>query len=312
MQKNKIVIIAGTTASGKSALSLDIAKEFDSVIINADSMQIYKDTPILSACPSPEDKKVAPHFLYEIYDAEYESSIADWLKLATTEIQNAWRNKKLPILVGGTGMYINAIINGMSKIPNTPDEIKEKVSTLIKKVGINEVYKILSEKAPIAKEKLSENDTTRVRRAYEVLLDTGKSIFTWQEEGNVKPLPEAEFIVIKIIPSVEETNERCYQRFDLMIEQGAIEEAIRLHKKNLNPDSPAMKAIGVKEFIQYINQEISLDEAIELSKIHTRQYAKKQRTWFNNQINADITIKTLYKNDKNILQNIKKLLHKGS
>ena len=312
MQENLVIVIGGSTASGKSALALELAQEFEGVVINADSMQVYKDTPILSANPTAEEKAKAPHKLYEIYDADKRGNVSEWLTLATKEIRIAWKDKKTPILVGGTGMYIHSLLEGISPIPETKNETRTKVAKFLEEIGTQELHKKLKEVDPKSANKLSPNDTTRIRRAYEVWLDTGKSISDWHNEKNIKALPEATFFTIKIVPSAQEVDEKCFERFEKMIEKGALEEVKKLKEKNLDLDLPAMKAIGIPELSSYLDGEISLEEAINLGKLRTRQYAKRQRTWFANKLSANLTIDNYYKNDKFIMMNIKKLLHKCS
>lgn len=308
---NLVIVIGGSTASGKSALSMDIAKAFYGIIINADSMQVYKDTPILAAAPSEEDKKQVPHKLYEIFESSKHSTVSEWLKLAVDEIRKAWAEKKIPVIVGGSGMYIDILINGMTPIPETSAKTKNEVSNLLSKIGAEGIHQILKEKDPESAKKLNPTDTTRVRRAYEVLLDTGKSITEWHKEPNIEALNEANFFVIKIIPSVEEIDEKCFWRFDRMIEAGALEEADKIRSKNLSKELPAMKALGVPELIDYLEGKTTLSEALELAKIHTRQYAKRQRTWFNNKLKADIILKNCYISDKKFIEQLKKVLHKS-
>ncbi|MDD4555897.1 MAG: tRNA (adenosine(37)-N6)-dimethylallyltransferase MiaA [Alphaproteobacteria bacterium] len=312
MQENLVIAIGGSTASGKSTLALDLAQALNGVIINADSMQVYRDTPILSANPTTEDRAKAPHVLYEIYDADKHGNVSEWLILAKEEIEKAWQQKKMPILVGGTGMYLHSLINGMSPIPETSQATKEKVSKLLEEIGTQALHKKLAEVDPSSAKKLSPNDSTRVRRAYEVWLDTKKPISKWHEEENIKILPEAKFFTIKIVPSAEEVDEKCYERFEKMITLGALEEVKKLKAKKLNKNLPAMKAIGIPELSSFLEGEISLEEAINLGKLRTRQYAKRQRTWFANKLDANLTIDNYYKNDKFIIMNIKKLLHKSS
>lgn len=310
MQKNLVIVIGGSTGSGKSSLAMDLAIELDGIIINADSMQVYKDTPIISACPSFEDKQKIPHFLYEIFESNHHGNVWEWIKLATFEIKKAWEQNKIPIIVGGTGMYIDSLINGMSPIPQTSSKTKEYVANIFQNQGIKKAYELLQEVDEKTAEKTAENDTTRIRRALEVFYDTKTPISTWHKTENVKPLPQANFFKIKITPPAEEVDQKCYQRFDKMIEDGAIFEAQNIKQKNLNPEFPAMKALGIVELIDFLDDKISLKEALDLSKIRTRQYAKRQRTWFNNKFNANIDISHCYKTSKNIIENIKKLLHK--
>jgi len=307
MKKN-IIIIAGPTASGKSSLAIDVAKITNGVIVNADSMQVYKDTPIISACPDKNDKQEVEHRLYEIYDSSHHGTVNQWLERVKTEIEDIWLQGKTPVVTGGTGMYINILINGMSPIPETPEKIKLETLNLIEEIGINELHKKLCIIDPVIGDKLEPNDTTRVRRAYEVFSSTGKSLSDWHKEDQIKIFDNAKFYVIKILPEREELYQRCNLRFDLMLEKNALNEIIELNKKKLNKNLPAMKAIGVPPLLDFINGKISKEEAIEKGKTQTRQYAKRQNTWFKNQLKADIIIKQCYKGEKNIIKNIVNML----
>lgn len=308
MSKQKLVIIAGPTASGKSKLALDVASVLNGVVINADSMQVYKNTPILSACPSLEDKKVVPHRLYQIWDASVNGSVVDWLNLATEEIKKTWDGDKLPVVVGGTGFYIDNLLNGSTPIPETSKETKEKVKNLISQYGINYLHDELKKFDPEIAHKLSENDVTRVRRAWEVFYDTGKTLTEWYHAPLIKKLNNVDTFVIKIIPQKQELDKRCFLRFDQMMEKGALQEVENLMKLNLEPNLPAMKALGVPELMAYLKNEISLDEAISLGKLHTRQYAKRQKTWFNNKLSADFVLDCCYSNQSFLIDNVIKFV----
>lgn len=291
----QVVIVAGPTASGKSALSLDIAEVCGGVIINADSMQVYKGMPVISACPSAEDKARVGHFLYEIYEPEINGTVVDWLKLAVGEISNAWERGMLPVVVGGTGLYLHNLINGTTPIPETSPEIHAKVQKALAEKGVNQLHTELARFDAESALKLSPNDTTRVSRAFEVYLQTGIPLSEWHKKPMVKKLPEAEFKVVKINPPKEELDARCYQRFDKMLQAGALDEVRNLAAKNLPDNLPAMKALGVPELLSYIKGEISFEEAVKLGKLHTRQYAKRQRTWFNGKLKADFTLNECYR-----------------
>lgn len=290
-----VSIIAGPTASGKSALAVDVAKEINGVVVNADSMQIYKYMPILSAVPSDEEKKGILHRLYEVFEPSKNGSVADWLNLAVAEIKNIWAEGKTPVLVGGTGLYIDNLINGTTPIPETNSEIRHQVRKLCADIGSQGIHDILKDCDKETAERLSPNDTTRVCRAYEVWLDTGVKLSDWHKMPMLKKLPEAKFEITKILPSQAELDERCFSRFEKMIEQGALEEARFLYSQNLDRKLPAMRALGLPELLDFLDGKTSLEEAIELAKLHTRQYAKRQRTWFANKLNADIMLSECYK-----------------
>lgn len=279
-----VVVIAGPTASGKSGLALDLAQRYNGVVINADSMQIYKGTPIISAAPTDEDRKKAEHLLYEIFEPADRGSVAEWLKLAVEAIRQTQSKKKLPIVVGGTGFYIESLIAGISPIPETAAVVKQQVGNLYKTGGVAAVYARLLKEDPKGADKVNPNDATRVRRALEIFIDTKKSITDWFREPLIKALPEAGFQVLPLLPSLLELEEKCAKRFDLMMQAGALEEVEKLLALGLDEDLPAMKAIGVPELGAYLAEKISLEEAVALAKLHTRQYAKRQLTWFRNRL----------------------------
>ena len=307
MSENRVIIIAGPTASGKSALAVDVAKAIGGVVVNCDSMQVYKGMPILSACPTAEDKAEVEHTLFEIYEPSFNGNVVDWLERAVAEIKNIWRKEKIPVVVGGTGLYIDNLVNGTTPIPETSAKVREEVAQMLKEHGSVFVYEKLKSVDLESVEKLNPNDTTRVRRAYEVWLDTGIKLSDWHQKPMIKKLPEAEFFIIKICPSADELDERCYIRFDKMINEGAVQEVQRLLELHLPNTLPAMKALGVPELVRYLKGECSLEQAVEEAKLHTRQYAKRQRTWFKNKLKADMELNCCYAGDcTDILQRIER------
>ncbi len=281
LNNNTVIIVAGPTASGKSALAIDLALRYGGEIVNADSMQVYAGTSIISAAPSEEEKKMVPHYLYEIYPPSKNGTVVEWLKLAVAQIKEIWAKGKLPVVVGGTGLYIDNLINGTTPIPEPSADVREQVKK------IDKIYAWLQENDAKAAQMLNAADKTRVRRAAEIFLQTGKSIAEWYKEPMVKYLPEADFKVIKILPPAKDLDERCYARFDKMIEQGALEEVRSLLDLRLPENLPVMKMLGVPELAMFLLGESSFEEAVALAKLHTRQYAKRQRTWFRNKLNAE-------------------------
>ena len=277
-----VVVIGGPTASGKSGLALEVAKKYNGVVINADAMQVYQSIPIITAVPSPEDKKQVLHLLYEIYPPSQRGNVADWLNKATTAIRDTWAEKKLPVVVGGTGFYIESLIKGVSPIPETNSEVKQQVADIIGQKGAEGAYDYLQKIDASGAQMVKPQDTTRIRRALEIKLNTGQSINEWFQKHLVKTLPEADFAMIKLLPSLSELEEKCSRRFDIMMEQGALDEVKNLLDRHLSDDLPAMKAIGVPELGDYIRGKTDLNQAISLAKLHTRQYAKRQLTWFRN------------------------------
>ena len=302
MSQNKIIIIAGPTASGKSALAIDVAKAFNGVVINSDSMQVYKHMPIITACPDKKEKELIEHRLFEIYEPDVKGNVVDWLNLAVNEIKSVWAQNKTPVIVGGTGLYIDNLINGTTPIPETPTEIRQKTASLLQEKGPHflhqELEKIDSESAA----KISHNDITRLSRALEVFEHTKIPLSVWHKKPMLKKLPEADFFVIKICPTAEELDARCYLRFDKMIEAGALDEIRFLNSLNLNDNLPAMRALGVPELLEFVRGNTSIEVAIENAKLHTRQYAKRQRTWFKNKLKADFEITECYKGDFTLIR----------
>ena len=295
MSENKVIVIAGPTASGKSALAIDVALVVNGVVVNADSMQVYKDMPVISAVPSAEDREKADHRLYEIYDPSYRGNVVDWLKKAVFEIENIQKEGKTPVVVGGTGLYLENLIKGTTPIPETPEKIRKNVERLFEKKGKEFVFQKLQEVDKETAEKLSQNDTSRIKRAYEVYLHTDIPISEWHRKPLIKYLPQTKFFIIKICPSTEELDKLSYQRFDKMLKEGALDEVQRLYERGLDLNLPAMKALGVPELVGYLTGHLSLRLASQNAKLHTRQYAKRQRTWFKNRLKADFEIKECYK-----------------
>ncbi len=290
MQENRVVVIAGPTASGKSALAVDIAEQINGVVINADSMQVYKDMPIITAAPSAQDKARVPHKLFEIYDLQFRGNVVDWLTRAAEEIRNTWKEGKMPVVVGGTGLYIDNLINGTTPIPETPDKIRAHVQQLIDDGQLGFIVEELKKCDPKTAQKLNPNDVSRIKRAYEVYLHTKKPISVWHKEPLINYLPEAKYFVIKICPSVEELDQRAFDRFDEMVKAGVIDEVQKLFKLKLSPNLPSMKALGVPELMDYFKGRANVYVAVQNAKLHTRQYAKRQRTWFKNRLQADFCL----------------------
>jgi len=274
----KIILLAGPTASGKSKLAIQLTKKLKGEIINADSMQIYKEFSILSSRPSNKEIKKAKHHLYGIISVKKYFSAGDWLKLAKSKIKQCHKNKKTPIIVGGTGLYFNTITKGISKIPSIDIKTRNKVRSLFKKLGYKEFYKKLVNVDPKVKNRILPTDSQRTQRAYEVILKTKKSLFDWTMNT------QSDFINFEIkkifidIPR-EELLKKISQRTELMFKNKCIEEVKKFNSFKLNKSLSANKLIGVQEINAYLQGSISLDECKELINIKTRQYAKRQNTW---------------------------------
>ncbi len=289
MAQKKVLILFGPTASGKSNIALKISANVKATIINADSMQVYKNLRILTSRPSEEDEKKFSHRLYGIMDGAENCSVASWLELAKEEIQISWNQNTLPILVGGTGMYLKSLMEGISEIPSIPDSIKLETEEVLKNKGLEYLYKRLveSNKQTV----INKQDKQRIIRAFNVLKSTGKSIEEWQKV-NKKILEDVDFEIY--LPPIERENlyKTSEERFDEMFEKGAVEEVQGLLEQNIDVNCSVMKAIGVREIQGYLNNEISEEACINLTKKNTRNYIKRQLTWIrSNNISSNIDIK---------------------
>lgn len=305
MQKNPVLVIAGPTASGKSALAAEVAYALNGVVLNCDSMQIYKDIPIIAAAPTEAEKKLAEHRLFEIYDCDKRGNVVDWLNLCVAEIRKLWAENRLPVVVGGTGFYAEALLKGVTPIPETPAEIRKQLQDRLHRDRLENLYVELQQKDVEIAAKLNPNDKTRIIRALEVIEATGIKLSEWYRKPLIQKLPEADFITVKIMPSLEVIATRCCLRLDKMVnELGVLAEIERLLTKGTDENMPAMKALGVPELSLFIKGQLSLDEALSLAKIHTRQYAKRQRTWLKNKMPADIIFENVYSGQKDYLQQI--------
>ena len=308
MALRKVVVIAGPTASGKSQLAVDVARACRGVVINADSMQVYPDTPVLSAIPSAAERGGIEHCLYGVFPSSKNGTVVEWLVLAAGEIRRIWSEGKLPVVCGGTGLYIDNLINGTTPIPEAEPEVRHKVAEAAAAEGIPALHARLSTVDAVTADRLSPNDSTRVKRALEVFYQTGVPLSVWHRRPMVQKLPEAEFVTLKILPPMAELDERCVRRFDKMMAAGALDEVRRLKAMNLPASLPAMKALGVPELLDFLNGVRSLEEAVGLAKLHTRQYAKRQRTWFKNKLAADVVWDACYQGAENIIFDVKKRL----
>jgi tRNA dimethylallyltransferase len=279
------VLIAGPTASGKSALALELARRHGGVILNADSMQVYRELRILSARPDAGEEAQAPHRLYGHIAASERYSVARWREDAKEALGAAWRDGQLPIVIGGTGLYFKALTDGLSSIPPIPSDLRAAIEARADADGVPALHAALEKLDPESVARLAPLDRTRVLRALEVVEATGRSIGAWQRETGAPPLVDAA-LVRRIVLEPERTvlYERIGRRFDGMVEAGGIAEAEALIAQGLNPALPAMKAIGIREFGAHLAGELTLDEAIERAKMETRRYAKRQGTWFRNQM----------------------------
>lgn len=289
-----VLVIAGPTASGKSGLALDAAEAFGGIIINADSMQVYAELSILTARPSAADEARAPHRLFGILPASEACSAARWQGLAVAEMEAAWRGDRLPILTGGTGFYIRAMIEGLSEIPPVPAEVRAEVQELRAEIGEAAFHARLADVDAAAGRRLPPGDRQRVLRAFEVYLATGRTLTDWHAGAPVTPVPGARYLTIVLDPPRQVLNAASDARFDAMMAAGALDEAAALKALHLDPALPAMKALGVPELMAHLAAELPLAEAIAAAKQATRQFAKRQQSWFRNQIEPEIRVDAQY------------------
>ena len=279
-----ILVIAGPTASGKSALAMDLAAEFNGVIINADSMQVYKELRILTARPSKADEDRVPHRLYGAVSASEPCSVGHWRDLAAREVADVHAAGCLPVITGGTGMYLRALMHGLAAIPLVPTDIRREVQGLYDAEGGESALQALAEADPETASRLSPGDRQRVIRALEVYRATDQPLSYWLAEGNQGALTNVAFQALVLQPPREALYEHINERFIQMMDQGALDEVQALLVLGLDPELPAMKAVGVRELGGYLDGKVPLDDAIAEAQQASRNYAKRQLTWFRNQI----------------------------
>jgi tRNA dimethylallyltransferase len=279
-----VVLIAGPTASGKSALALALAEKHDGVVINADSMQVYRDLRIITARPTEEEEARAPHRLYGHVDAAVNYSTGQWCRDVAAVLDEARATNKLPIIIGGTGLYFSALTKGLSAVPPIPDDIRERIRARVATDGVEAMHAELVLRDPETAARITVRDRARVTRALEVVEATGRTLTEWHKDGLPAILDGTSAAKVFLTCEREPLVERISRRFDAMLEAGALDEVARLAARGLNPLLPAMKAHGVPWLIRHLRGEITLAEAAEGGKMDTRRYAKRQHTWFRNQL----------------------------
>ena len=283
-QVGEAVLIAGPTASGKSALALELALSAGGAIINADSMQVYRDLRIITARPTPADEALVPHHLYGHVDAAVNFSAGAWVSDAAKALEAAQAEGRLPIFIGGTGLYFKALTAGLSVVPPIPAEVREDVRARLERNGVEALHAELAARDPRAAERLNLRDRTRIARALEVIEATGRSLLDWHQEGQPPLLPKDSFRAVFLAPERDELYARIDARFDAMLGAGALNEVERLAARHLDPLLPAMKAHGVPALIRHLRGELSLEGAAAIGRADTRHYAKRQFTWFRHQL----------------------------
>jgi len=276
------VLIAGPTASGKSAAALELAEQIGGVVINADSMQVYREAPILTAQPSEADKARVPHLLYGHISAREVYSVGRWRDDAAKALAGAKAMKRVPIFVGGTGMYFMALTEGLADIPPTPPEIREAARALLDDIGVEALHARLTDRDPVTASRLRPSDPQRVLRAFEVFEATGRPLVEWQETPSAPLLKDARLAAFVLDPPRPELRARIAARFEAMLEEGGLDEARAL--EGLDPALPAAKLLGLRPLQALAAGTLTRAEALDGAITATRQFAKRQMTWFRNRM----------------------------
>lgn len=289
LEAGRYVMICGPTAAGKSGAALALAERWGGTVINADSMQLYRDLRVVTARPDAADEALVPHRLYGVVDGGERASVAAWLEMLAREVETARRAGSLPIVVGGTGMYLQAALQGIAPIPDVPKEIHRACLDELAVLGGAAFRAALAARDPETASRLFDGDSQRLVRAMGVVRATGRPISAWQSdphEGALDGVP----LCLAVMPPREDTYRRIDQRFVTMMEEGAVEEVVMLAARGLDPSLPVMKAIGVREIMAMQGGEISRERAVELASRDSRRYAKRQMTWIRNNYTSQMTI----------------------
>lgn len=284
-----VLIIGGPTAGGKSGLALALARARNGVVINADSLQLYQGLPILTAQPPEGDKKEIPHRLYACLSPDDACSAARWRGMALAEIGSAIGEKRLPIVVGGTGFYLKALIEGLSPIPDVPPEFRDRAIRRQKELGNPAFHAALKDSDPQTAALLDPLNTQRVIRAWEVLEATGKGLAEWQKIPPAPPPAHLRFISVMLVPPRDQLYKNCNDRFSKMLVNGALAEAQAFRAARITP-SPLENALGYREICEHLDGKISREDALKSACQSTRHYAKRQTTWFRHQLKADLSL----------------------
>ncbi len=285
-----VLIVTGPTAGGKSGLALELAERLGGWIINADSMQVYRDLRVLTARPDAADEARVPHRLFGVLGAEERCSVGRWLDMAVAEIGAARAAGRLPILVGGTGMYLRALTEGLAPVPEVPATTTAEAAALYDTLGGVAFAEVLAERDPAAAEALPPGDRQRLIRAYAVARATGRTLADWQNEAPAGPSVAAQFTTVLVLPPRDVLYAACDARFTMMLDGGAMDEVRALLARGLDPSLPALRAVGVRELGAVIQGEMILDQAADKARQATRNYAKRQLTWFRHQLAPDLTL----------------------
>ena len=283
-ENSKAVLIAGPTASGKSALALAHAEIHRGVIVNADSMQVYRDLRVLTARPTPQEEARVPHRLYGHVDAAVNFSAGAWVADAAKMLAEARARNRLPIFTGGSGLYFKALTRGLSAMPPIPPDVREDVRARLARDGVEALHAALMQRDPASAERLKPRDKIRIARALEVVEATGRSLTDWHRDGLPPLLPPGQFTGVFLAPDRDQLYARIDARFDAMLQAGALDEVAALAARQLDPLLPAMKAHGMPALLRHLAGEITLEQAAVIGRADTRHYAKRQFTWFRHQL----------------------------
>ncbi len=290
--KTPVVVVAGPTGSGKSALALAIAERHGGTIVNADSMQVYRELRVLTARPDEAALARAPHALYGVIPAAERCSAGRWRALALEAIAAAHDAGRLPVVVGGTGLYLDALARGLAPIPPIPEAVRRSVHDLVAEIGVEAAHARLAARDPVTAARLSATDAQRIARALEVLEVTGRTLSDWQTDGQAEDV-RLDIFTLLIDPPREALYAACDARHERMISAGAVDEVRSLSALGLDPALPAMKALGVRELAAFVAGRTTLAAACAAGQKATRNYAKRQMTWFRNRVAPDLTIPSL-------------------
>lgn len=289
----RVIVIAGPTASGKSDLALALAEQVGGVVINADSQQRYRDFPILTAQPTAAERARVPHRLFSDLDAGDVSTAANWAAQAAAAILDAHAARRVPIVVGGTGLYLKVLIQGVADIPPIPEEIRSATRTRLAEMGNAAFHRLLAERDPESAGRIPAGNTQRLARAWEVLEATGTALSIWHH-APTQPALAADYLPLLLLPPREDLVAACAARFGAMMAAGALGEVEAAVRKGIPQDAPAMHALGAKELADHLAGRLSLETAIRGAEAATRQYAKRQSTWFRHQFNSELILETRY------------------
>ncbi len=281
-KESPVVVIGGPTASGKSALALGLAERLNGIVINADAMQVYRELGVLTARPTPDDEARVPHRLYGVLSAAQRCTVARWRRLALAAIAGARREGRLPIVVGGTGLYLKALMEGLARVPDIPAAVRAEAKARHAAIGAQGLHAELRRLDPEMAARLKPGDSQRLIRAWEVITATGQSLAAFQKA--IPAPPKLWFVPIRLLPPREALYAACDGRCQRMLAEGALDEVRALRALGLDPDLPAMKALGMRELTACLDGAVGRTEALAAFQQATRNYAKRQLTWFRHQM----------------------------